>query len=357
MKALAISYKGIEEVTALEIRELFKAKTEIKERCVLFDVKSMEDLALLCYKGQAVNRVLLLLDNFKIEKIEDLKRISKIDFFKWLKDRTFAVRCEIIKNELDGREVEKAIGDEIEGKVDLDNPDVTIFVYIYKNDCYIGIDFSGDLSKRAYKIYTHRFDLKGTIAYSLVRLAGFDGKGTLVNPFCRNGTIAIEATLLNSGFPVNYFKKDKFLFFKFFNFDFNKVDKKIKPREGKIFAFDSELGYIKSAKNNAKIAGVDKAINISKRDIDWLDTKFKEGEVDFIVANVPRVTRYSNHEREYKEFFNQAQYVLNKAGRMVLCCNNLELLKKCAEEYGFKITEEIEIERGKEILKVLLLIR
>ena len=62
MKGLAICYKGIEDISAKEISELIKAKTEIKEGCVVFDADNLEDLALLCYKTQSINRVLLLMD-------------------------------------------------------------------------------------------------------------------------------------------------------------------------------------------------------------------------------------------------------------------------------------------------------
>ena len=138
MKGLAICYKGIEDISAKEISELIDCKTEIKEGCVKFDC-DLDKLALLCYRGQSVNRVLLLLDEFKISKIEDLKRISKIDLSQWLKDKTFAARSEIINNELTSGEVEKATGDEIDGKVDLDNPDITI--QKNTNEYYICNDF------------------------------------------------------------------------------------------------------------------------------------------------------------------------------------------------------------------------
>lgn len=355
MKSLAISYKGMEYITALEIKELLGAKTIIKDSCVIFETDRLEDLALLSYKGQAVNRVLLLLDKFKIKDIEDLTRIKKIDLSRWLKNKTFAARCEIVKNKFRSQEIEIATGDNIEGKVNLKNPDITIFVYIYKNDCYVGIDFSSDISKRKYKIYPHRIDIKGTIAYGLIRMSEFNGKGILINPFCANATICIEAALFNSDISVNKFSKD-FPFMKFMKFDFDEIYST--PKQGKVFAFDDDSRNTRAAKNNAKIAGVDKFINISKQDISWLDTRFKKEEVNFIVSNMPKITKNSSSsltEIWYKEFFNQAQYVLNKKGKIVLSCNKLELFKKYALENKFKISEEMEIEHGKEIMKILIL--
>ena len=205
MKGLAISYKGMEDITALEVKELLKVKTEIRESCIVFEVKKLEDLALLCYKGQAVNRVLLLLDEFKISKIEDLKSISKIDFSQWLKNRTFAARCEIIENkELNSQEVEKATGDQIKAKVNLDNPDATVFVHIYRNDCYVGIDLGGDLSKREYKIFSTPIALKGTIAYSLLRIGYYDKEKLFTNKAASIIISPLPQKGSTNNFPLSY---------------------------------------------------------------------------------------------------------------------------------------------------------
>jgi putative N6-adenine-specific DNA methylase len=353
MKGLSICYKGVEDISAKEILELIKAKTEIKSGCVVFDCE-LDDLALLCYKGQSVNRVLLLLDEFKINKIEDLKRISKIDFSKWLKNRTFAARCEIIDSDLNSREIEKATGDEISGKVDLDNPDVTVFVYIYGENAYVGIDLGGDLSKRDYKIFTGQTSLKGTIAYSLVRISEYTPDKKMLDCFCGSGEIPIEAALFASKFPVNFYNKRKFPFLKLIEFDFDKVDKEIGKEKFQINSFDTEQRRVKSAEKNAKIAGVNKFINFSRTEVKFLELKFKE-DVDLIITNIPRLTKQVSRnriEKLYKEFFYQADYILKKDGKIVICCKDSELLKETAEK--FKIVEEREIEHGKEVLKIIV---
>jgi putative N6-adenine-specific DNA methylase len=353
MKGLAICYKGMEDVASKEISELIKAKTEVKSGCVKFNCE-LEDLALLCYIGQSVNRVLLLLDNFKISKIEDLKRISKIDFSKWLKGRTFAARCEIIGSELNSREIEKSTGDEINGKVDLDNPDVTVFVYIYCNNAYVGIDLGGDLSKRDYKIFTGQTSLKGTIAYSLIRIAGYSSDMKMIDPFCGSGEIPIETALFASKFPLNFFNKKKFPFLKLTDFDFDRVDKEAIKDKLLINSFDTEQRKVKSAEKNAKIAGVNKFINFSRTEIKFLELKFKE-DVDLIITNIPRLTKQVSREKIlklYKEFFYQADYILKKDGKIIICCKDPSLLKETSRK--FKIIDEREIEHGKAVLKIVV---
>jgi len=363
MKGLAISYKGMEDITALEVKELLKVKTEIRESCIVFEVKKLEDLALLCYKGQAVNRVLLLLDEFKISKIEDLRRINKIDFSEWLKGRTFAARCEIVGNELNSQEVEKATGDQIEAKVNLDNPDVTVFVYIYRNDCYVGIDLGRDLSKREYKIFSTPTALKGTIVYSLLRIGEYDKEKLLLDPFCGSGEIIIEAGLFANDFPVNFYNKKKFLFLRlkeFEKFDFEAVDKGILKEKTNIYAFDSQQRYVKSSEKNAKIAGIQKSIKFSRVDVADLELKFKEDEVDLIVTNPPRVSSSVNLDairKIYHEFFYQAEYILNDKGKIVICSTKVELLKEEANKLGFKVKEERGIEHGKAVLKVVIFVK
>jgi len=65
MKGLAICSKGTEDITALEIKEFINSKAEIKDGCVIFNIKKQEDLSLLCYKAQSVDRILFLFDNFQ----------------------------------------------------------------------------------------------------------------------------------------------------------------------------------------------------------------------------------------------------------------------------------------------------
>ena len=165
MKALAITSKGIEDITALEIKELINAKTTEKKGCVVFNAKKPEDLCLLCYKAQSVDKILLLFDSFKIKDnkkfFDELKnKIKKIDFSDWLdKKLTFRVSCKKINSSISTEEICGNAGEFVidnikknrkyRQKVDLNSPNTIFFVYVIDDDCYIGIDFSGtELNKR-----------------------------------------------------------------------------------------------------------------------------------------------------------------------------------------------------------------
>ena len=381
MKALAICDKGLEDIAALEIKELIKEKSQIKDNCVLFSVKKLEDLCLLCYKSQSVSKILFLLDSFKFnnngfsDNVE--KNIEKINFDKWLdKKTTFVVRCDKINNnDLSTNEIERKTGEFIinnikknkkyNQKVNLVNPDIIFSVFINKNECYFGIDFAGfDLSKRTYKIFMHPASLKGPIAYSLVRIADYTKKDALLDPFSGSGIISIEAALFASNFPVHYFDKEKFAFLKFkllktdFNKFFKNIDKKINKNDLKIIGYDNSMKFVQYGRKNAKIAGIDKLIRFSRIDIEWLDTKFKKNTIDKIVTDIPVLSKFADKsavQKAYKELFYQADFILKKNGIVVILTRDLNSIKKFYEEFKFKIIEEKKVYSGKQELLILKL--
>jgi len=377
MKALAITSKGIEDITALEIKELVKAKTQTKESCVIFEPRKLEDLCILCYKAQSVEKILFLFDHFNFTNnnfFSNIKKnVEKIDFAKWLNKKiTFRVSSKKINNDsLSNEEICGKTGELIinhikktkkyKQKVDLNNPDIIFFVYIFKNTCYLGIDIAGfDLHKRQYRIFQHPNALRATIAYSLTRIAKVKEKETILDPFTGSATIPIEAVLYFSNFPVNYYNKDRFLFLKFLKPNkkfFENIDKKIKHSKVKIYGYDSVFGYIISAKKNAKIAGINKELKLSRCEIERLDTKFKKNSVDKIITYPPQQSKHIDQkitEKIYNEFFHQAEFILKKQGKIVLITKSLELLEKCAEKYKFKLKDRRELWHGKQPMQVVI---
>ena len=59
MKAIALTNKGIENISAAEIKEFTNLNTEIKDGFVIFDFNDFKDLFLLCYKGRSFNKIVL----------------------------------------------------------------------------------------------------------------------------------------------------------------------------------------------------------------------------------------------------------------------------------------------------------
>ena len=378
MEAIAVTNKGIEEISAKEIKELIRVNTRMGESIVIFKPKKLLDLCLLCYKAQSLTKVMLLLKEVEFKKKEDIfSSVKDIDLKDFLDKKTsFEVRCKRIgKHDFSSQEIEEKTGEKIielvkdkykfTPKVNLENPDLMIFVYICNNKAYLGIDFSGiDLSKRQYRIFAHPEALKATISYAMIRLIDYKKTDFLLDTFCNDGTIPIEAALFATKIPINFYQKDKFAFLKLKPFkktDFEKFfENKINLKEKiKVVGYDPQLRDIKAAQKNAKIAGVNKLVTFSKVDVGWLDTKFKKGEVDKIAANLPSTSylRESEIEKQYNEFFYQADFVLSKKGKICLAVKTLkyfDILQEKAKKYKFKLTKEIDVSQGEQTIKLVI---
>lgn len=338
MKGIVLCNKGIEDIAALDVKEIIGKTAKVFDGYIIFSIDSYKDLCQLCYWSQSIRKVLLLLGSFKKIKSIEINQ-------KWLApDKTFKVAGNISDEEKG--EIGALINPQ-KRKVDLENPDVTI--YVYKNkEYYVGIDFSGkDLSKRNYRIFSNAKNIKSTIAYAMVRLSGFKQGESLIDPFCLSGSIPIEASLFKNK-SIHFYEKD-FLFSKFMEFEFEEAKSKDKS---KIYAIDSQFRNVDAAKKNAKIAGIHKNINFSRLEINWLDTKFGKESVDRIVTCLPIISKYSNRKeilKIYKEFFHQAEFVLK--GSIVICTKNPKEVKEAASK--FKVKEQREVWQGKEKLNLI----
>jgi len=370
MKGLAITNIGIEETTSSEIKELIGAKTQSGNGFVIFDTKKFDDFFTLCYKSQSILKIILILDEFKINDIDDIKSpVEKLDLKDWLDDSTFVVRTGSRDSNLIKSEIEVMTGEFIfekyKAKVNLENPDTTFFVFVNKNQCFFGIDFSGgDLGKREYRIFRGAETLKPTVAYALMRISGFKAEESLLDPFCNSGTIPIETALYAKKMPVNYFNKDKFFFLKLKKFEkfdfealFDKEDKKIKKFDSKITAADPSFHAIASTKKNAKIADVEKDLNFSRKESEWLDVKFKEHELDRIVSFPPQKSKLISEkkiEKIYNELFYQADFILTNKGTVTLLLKETKIAEIEGKKYGYKLKSKQKIMQGHEDFMIVV---
>lgn len=361
MKAIAICIPGLEEITKIEIKELLKSKSEvIIPSRVSFDIKNEEDLAIFVYWSRSITKAYLLFDNFKFKSIEDItKKVEAIKFTN-LND-SFAVRCiRSGEHDFSSSEVEKAVGEVIfhkyKNKVDLEDPSTTVLIDISDNNCFIGIDFCGDkLSKRSYRIKNIPNPTNPCLAYCLVRIADYDTKDFLLDPFARSCEIPIEASLFALGVPGADKMEDKLLFKKFIKKDLNFSG--IKEKKLNITAVDSLQNSLKAGEINSKLAGVVKNISFSRIEIEWLDTKFEEKSVDKIITIPPIPTTLNpikDIEKIYKEFFYNSEFILKKDGIIVLATPVHELIEKYARDYKFKKTKDLDINYQNRNWKVMV---
>ena len=364
--AALVTHLSFEDIAVTEVRELIGAKAAAAAAgIVTFPIKNLTDLCKLCYLSQSAIAVLCMLSEFKIAATASAtaanlkKSLAPADLLPWFgKGASFKVSFEPVNSssyEIPSSEIEAAAGSVIleavkkatgsSPKVNLTSPDVTIVIAASKSSAFCGIAINPfDLSKREYRVFSHSSDIKGSLAYSLLRFAGYESGTYLFDPFTRSGTIAIEAAIFSSGFPVSHYRKDALLsalsrlppFSKTdFNDFFAAVEKKSESaaKKPKILASSSSMQHLRGAEKNAKIGGVNKLIRFSRLDIEWLDAKLDECSVDLVVSYPPQFRSTAGNDQFavaenrklavlYKNFFYQADFFLKKKGRIVF------LLKK-----------------------------
>jgi len=368
MKGLAITSRGLEETASIEVREIINAKCKIEESCVVFDFKNFKDLCLLCYKCQSVDRIICLIGSLKFKNFFDDfgEFIEKLDLDEWTcRYKKFRVEC--IREGTHGfnsidveSKAAKLISKKSKNRIKLSikEHEIIFFVYVFGSKCYFGVDFAGfELNKRGYKIFLHPGSLRGTIAYALIRESGFEKKDVMLDPFSRDGVIAIEAAFYAAGFACNYYKKDKFAFLNLkLGIDFEKffkdADKRIKNTKTGIYAYDHMFKYVDYSRKNAKIAGIDKQINFSRVELEWLDIKFKKESVDRIVTSLP-ASKNANLDKIYNEFFYQSEYILKKNGAITVISRIPDFVRMHAEKHNFAVLREKDVWSGEQPLRIL----
>ncbi len=372
MKGLVTTHRGFEDIAAKEVKELIGSKPDANEAAVVFELKNLTDLCLLAYKAQSATSVACLLAEFEAgtdieETIASLKKaLFDTDISPWISDNTtFMVKCRRTgKHNFTSQDIMVEAGGLIKDKnnkdINLDSPDIVFCVNITGSRGYLGVDFGGiDLSKRDYRIFAHPAALKGTVAYCLLRASGYKKGDVLLDPFTKSGIIPIEAALYTTNTPVNYHRKDELAFrhlkpLEGENFEefFKDIDSQIDTETKQaIHGMDSSMPSISAAKKNAKLAGINKFISFSRMDIEWLDTKFSEGEVDRMVTSPPEHSKRMDAkliEKLYKELFYQVQYTLSEKGTMTCIVRNAEMLKQAAEQRKLAADEERAVMLGKE---------
>jgi 23S rRNA G2445 N2-methylase RlmL len=376
LSCLIITNRGIEDISKAEALEILGEnvlETKCGETVVECSLRKKEDFLKLVYNGRSFARVLVLLDSFSFnddffERMET--SILKIDFGAIISEEdTFRVSCERSgEQEFSSEEVSQLAGERIvanfKRKVSLNEPKVVVYVYIQKNRCYVGIDVSGiELSKRSYNLFSTTMSLKPSVAYSVFRISGFK-KGVLIDPFCGNGLIVIEAGMELNKISPRFFDKDKLIakrlgFFKGIDVDdfFEKEDKKAGSERLDITGYDNNMNHIQYCLKNAKLANVHKLVSFSRVEAEWLDTKFTKDSVDAIVTRLPEISRKSNNKeilKYYRDLFYNAEYILKGKGRIVIVVRNYEEVKKVASDYKFILSKEIDVWQGQELLKVLV---
>ncbi len=165
-------------------------------------------------------------------------------------------------------------------------------VFIKNDMVTIGLDTTGEsLHKRGYRKLVSKAPIAENLAAALLMLTPWNRDRILVDPFCGSGTIPIEAALMSANIAPGMNRSFRAITWTNLIGELHwkraldeAKERIVWPDKTDIQAFDSDYNVVKAARENAKLAGVDKLIHFQQRPIRELNHPKKYG---FIVTNPP----------------------------------------------------------------------
>lgn len=165
-------------------------------------------------------------------------------------------------------------------------------VTLMKDEVTVGLDTSGvSLHKRGYRRLTAKAPIAENLAAAIIDLSPWNADRILLDPFCGSGTIPIEAAMkaanmapgMNRDFLADTWSNliDARLWKDSFDEARDLVDGSVRPD---IQGYDISDEMVVIARENARLAGVDKLIHFQTRPVSQLSHSKKYG---FIITNPP----------------------------------------------------------------------
>jgi len=173
-----------------------------------------------------------------------------------------------------------------------DGESFPIRVFLMKDQVTVGLDTTGDsLHKRGYRKLTAKAPIAENLAASLIMLTPWNRDRILVDPFCGSGTFPIEAAMMAAGMAPGMNREftaqnwehivGKRLWYDTLDEANEMVDLSV---ETDIQGYDIDDRMVSIARENARLAGVDKLIHFQRRGVEDLSHPKKYG---FIITNPP----------------------------------------------------------------------
>ena len=193
----------------------------------------------------------------------------------------------------------------------LTNPEIRLDVHISGRDVTLSLDSSGDpLFKRGWRVAQTDAPINEVLAAGIIMLSGWDGKTDLVDPMCGSGTFLIEAALIGANIAPGVYR-DSYAFQQWPDYDeelFNKIyndDSAEREFTHKIYGSDIEGKAIAIARANVKNAGLNKYIELERRDFKDIEEVPAGGT---LISNPPYGERLSVEDIE--QFYNDLGFKL-----------------------------------------------
>ncbi|MGZ3863764.1 MAG: THUMP domain-containing class I SAM-dependent RNA methyltransferase [Bacteroidia bacterium] len=359
-KMIATTFFGLEEVLAAELLKLGAKNVDVHNRAVSFyGDEGFMYKANICLRTAL--RVLKPITTATVRNEDELyDEVNKLDWSRFMHvDQTLAVTAVLNTenfnhNHYVGQKCKDAIVDQFREKtgkrpsVDKDNPDFSLYVFIFKDEVSLMLDSTGiPLYKRGYRVDTNLAPLNECLAAGMVFLSGWDTRTPLYDPMCGAGTILIEAALIAANVPPGYFRQG-YCFKNWPGFDEELYEKiyetcvnKISDNSPEILGTDISPNVLKKARENAESANV--ADMITFKNADFFDTEYGLQKRYTIITNPPYGERMNKDElfALYKKTGDTFKHKY-KGSTAWIISSNLEAFK----HVGLKTKRKIALYNG-----------
>lgn len=284
-----------------------------------------------CYKAnlcsRLASRILKPILDFTAYQPEELyNQILRHDFTKYIKpNQTISIDVSVKESKMrDQRfiamKIKDAVVDQFRDKfgvrpdVDNYNPALRIVVRCVKNQFNVSVDTTGDsLFMRGYRREVGEAPMKENLAAGLVKLSEWDGKSPIVDFMCGSGTFLIEAAMMAKNIAPGINRK-RFGFQNLLNFDKEAWDNVVQEAldaekeeiDFKFYGFDIDNKVLKSAKDNAREAGVDDVIEFKKESVATVEPPVESG---LVIVNPPYGARIGD-EDNLRDVYRDLGYTL-----------------------------------------------
>ena len=301
---IAPCHFGLESVLKREIYDLGYDISSVEDGKVTF-VGDSEAICRANINLRTTERILIKVGQFKAETFTELfdntKALEWENYIpkngKFWVTKANSVNSKLFSSSDIQSIVKKAIVERLKehyriGWFEEDGDSYPIRVTIMKDIVTIALDTSGDsLHKRGYRPAAGKAPISETLAAALIMLTPWRGDRILVDPFCGSGTFPIEAAMMaanmapgrNRSFTAEEWPHiiGKKVWYDAMDEAEEMIDLSV---ETDIQGYDIDEDMVKIARENARMAGVDKLIHFQRRGVEELHHPKKYG---FIITNPP----------------------------------------------------------------------
>lgn len=311
---IAPCHFGMEAVLKKEIFELGYDVTEVSDGRVTFS----GDEEALCRANiflRTAERILVKVGSFHAETFEELFQGTRelpweeyipVDGKFWVA-KAASVKSKLFSPSDIQSIMKKAMVERLKGVYrqnwfEENGSSFPIRVFLMKDEVTVGLDSTGEsLHKRGYRKLTAKAPIAENLAAALILLTPWNKDRILVDPFCGSGTFPIEAAMMAAGMAPglnrSFTAQDWPHVIERQNWEDaleearEMVDLNIDPD---IQGYDIDDKMVTIARENARLAGVERLIHFQRRGVEQLSHPKKYG---FLITNPP----YGERLQEKKE--------------------------------------------------------